>query len=62
VRRARTSDVIESLIGNVRPGTSLLEYSKREAPKRNSRVYVIKTSPEQDAAAVAALQGDGDVT
>jgi RHS repeat-associated protein len=40
----------------VAPGSSLAGYLAREAPRRNTTVTVIRTTPEQDAAALASLQ------
>jgi len=43
--------------GNGTPcGSSPSKYLQREAPRRNTVVYVIKTTPAQDAAALAELQ------
>jgi RHS repeat-associated protein len=43
----------------VSPGSSLAAYLTRQAPNRHTRVHIIKTTPEQDAAAVAVLYGFG---
>jgi RHS repeat-associated protein len=43
----------------VYPGSSLADYLVREAPKRDTRVHILRTTPEQDAAAVAILFGFG---
>ncbi len=37
-------------------GSSLLDYLKREAPRRDTTVHVIKTTPQQDAAALKNLE------
>lgn len=41
-------------------GSSLAEYIRRELPKRDTRIYVIKTTCEQDRAAMQALWNYGD--
>jgi hypothetical protein len=42
--------------GNNTPaGSSLKEYLHREAPRRDTKVYVVKTTPEQDAAVLKYL-------
>src|SRR6185436_11215301 len=42
--------------GNATPaGSSLNDYLRREAPRRDTKVYVIKTTPEQDAAVLKYL-------
>jgi RHS repeat-associated protein len=38
------------------PGTSLTSYLERESPRRDSVAYVIQTTPEQDVAALIAVQ------
>jgi hypothetical protein len=44
--------------GNNTPaGSSLKEYLHREAPRRDTKVYVIKITPEQDAAVLKYLGG-----
>ncbi len=41
-------------------GSSLAAYIRRELPKRNTKIYVIKTTCEQDRAAMTALWNYGD--
>ena len=36
-------------------GSSLKEYALRESPRRNSKIYIVKTTPEQDKAALNYL-------
>lgn len=43
---------------NTQLGTDLADYVKREASSRETFIYVIPTTPEQDAAALAALLGE----
>jgi RHS repeat-associated protein len=47
---------VYSFGNNTRGGSSLRDYLLREAPRRDTNVNVIKTTPEQDAAALAYLQ------
>ena len=44
---------------NTKCGSSHSDYLRREAPRRNTVVYIIKTTPAQDAAALADLQKQG---
>jgi RHS repeat-associated protein len=47
--------------GNDTPcGSSLHKYLQREAPRRNTVVWIIKTTASQDAAALADLQKEGN--
>jgi RHS repeat-associated protein len=49
--------------GNNWPGGgSLIDYLRREAPRRNTKISVIKTTPAQDAAALAYLRQFPDTT
>ena len=49
--------------GNNWPGGgSLIDYLRREAPRRNTTIHVIKTTPAQDAAALAYLRKYPDTT
>lgn len=44
--------------GNSTPaGSSLQQYLAREAPRRDTRVYIVPTSPVQDRAAMQYLRG-----
>jgi RHS repeat-associated protein len=51
---------IYSFGNGTKRGSSLLEYLRREAPKRNTRIYVIKTTCDQDKAAMQATWDYGD--
>lgn len=53
---AVTGEGVYSFGNNTPLGSSLAAYIKREAPRRNTKIYIIKTTPEQDAAAVASLR------
>ena len=44
---------------NTKCGSSLADYLWRETPRQNTKVFVIKTTPAQDAAALAELQKFG---
>jgi RHS repeat-associated protein len=52
---AITGNGVYSFGNDVELGSSLAAYLLREAPRRNSVVYVIKTNSKQDAAALAYL-------
>lgn len=41
-------------------GSSLKEYVLRESPRRNSKIYIVKTTPEQDTAALNYLNSHSD--
>jgi RHS repeat-associated protein len=51
---------VYSFGNGTRRGSSLLEYLRREAPKRNTTIYVIKTTCEEDEAAMQATWDYGD--
>jgi hypothetical protein len=57
---AITGQGVYSFGNLVHCGSSLSKYLQREAPRRNTVVYVIKTTPAQDAAALAELQKSGE--
>ena len=56
---AITGHGIYSFGNNTKCGSSLSNYLQREAPRRNTVIYIIKTTPAQDAAALADLQKNG---
>jgi RHS repeat-associated protein len=56
---AITGQGVYSFGNNAKCGSSLAAYLLREAPRRNTIVYIIKTTPAQDAAALAELQKFG---
>jgi len=49
---AITGQGVFSFGNSTKFGSSLSDYVDREAPRRNTTIYIIKTSPEQDAAAL----------
>lgn len=51
---------IYSFGNGTKRGSSLLEYLRREAPKRDTRIYVIKTTCGQDKAAMQATWDYGN--
>jgi len=56
---AITGQGVYSFGNSTKCGTSLRDYLRREAPRRNTTIYVIKTTPAQDAAALAYLKAQG---
>ena len=56
---AITGHGIYSFGNNTVCGSSLKKYLQREAPRRNTVIFIIKTTPAQDAAALADLQKNG---
>jgi hypothetical protein len=57
---AITGHGVYSFGNNTPCGSSLSKYLQREAPRRNTVVYIIKTTPAQDAAALAELKSLGN--
>jgi RHS repeat-associated protein len=56
---AVTGQGVFSFGNNTKLGSSLTDYVQREAPRRDTTITIIKTTPEQDKAAVdAALKQD----
>jgi RHS repeat-associated protein len=56
---AVTGQGVFSFGNNTKLGSSLTDYVKREAPRRDTTITIIKTTPAQDKAAVdAALKQD----
>ena len=53
---AITGQGVYSFGNNTRCGSSLADYLRREAPRRNTVIYIIKTTPAQDALALAELK------
>jgi RHS repeat-associated protein len=49
---AITGQGVFSFGNSTKFGSSLSDYVDREAPRRDTAIYIIKTSPEQDAAAL----------
>ena len=47
---------VYSFGNGVKQGSSLAKYLRRESPRRNTRIYLIKTTSEQDAAALRYLR------
>ena len=56
---AITGHGIYSFGNNTPCGSSLHKYLQREAPRRNTRIWILKTTAAQDAAALADLQKQG---
>jgi hypothetical protein len=52
---AVTGNGVFSFGNSTDPGSSLYGYLQRETPRRDTTAYLIATTPEQDAAALAAL-------
>jgi RHS repeat-associated protein len=50
---------VYSFGNNTKCGSSLADYLHREAPRRNTVIYIIRTTPAQDAAALADLRAQG---
>jgi RHS repeat-associated protein len=53
---AVTGAGVYSFGNNTPPGSSAYGYLQRQTPRRDTTAYVIPTSPQQDAAALAALK------
>ncbi len=57
---AITGAGVYSFGNDTQAGSSLQAYLLREAPRRNTDIYVLKTTPEQDKAALAYLKSHGN--